>query len=128
MDSREGGLKREHDATAALCRKCSLPLEDGARACARCGTEVSAAVRAEQETVASSPQSQSQTPSQSSQPGVFERGARIGDRYEIEDKLGAGGMGEVYRALDLELGRAIAIKIIRHGLGNSDVAYQRFKR
>ena len=38
-------------------------------------------------------------------------GARLGP-YRIEAPIGAGGMGEVYRAIDTRLGRAVAVKII----------------
>jgi hypothetical protein len=41
-------------------------------------------------------------------------GARIGS-YEVIDRLGAGGMGEVYRARDTRLGRPVAIKVLRRG-------------
>lgn len=39
------------------------------------------------------------------------RGTRLGP-YEISDLIGAGGMGEVYRARDTRLGREVAIKVL----------------
>src|SRR5262245_44507859 len=54
-------------------------------------------------------------------------GARLGP-YEIVAPLGAGGMGEVYRANDTRLDRTVAIKILSsHLSGNSDLK-QRFER
>ena len=44
----------------------------------------------------------------------LETGDRLG-RYEILGPLGAGGMGEVYRAHDKRLDRDVAIKPIRTG-------------
>ena len=38
-------------------------------------------------------------------------GTRLG-RYEVRSQLGAGGMGEVYLALDTQLDRTVAIKIL----------------
>src|SRR4051812_32868249 len=54
-------------------------------------------------------------------------GARLGP-YEIVAPLGAGGMGEVYRAKDTRLDRAIAIKVLpAHLAGNSELR-QRLER
>ena len=42
---------------------------------------------------------------------TLQTGARLGP-YEVLAPLGAGGMGEVYRARDTRLGREVAIKVL----------------
>jgi eukaryotic-like serine/threonine-protein kinase len=54
-------------------------------------------------------------------------GARIGS-YDIISPLGAGGMGEVYRARDSKLNRDVAIKILPEALAADPVALARFER
>ena len=52
-------------------------------------------------------------------------GRRLGP-YEILAPLGAGGMGEVYRARDPKLNRDVAIKILPETLATDPVALARF--
>lgn len=54
-------------------------------------------------------------------------GTRLGP-YEIVSAIGAGGMGEVYRARDTRLDRTVAIKILPHHLADTPDARQRFER
>lgn len=48
--------------------------------------------------------------------------------YRIEARLGAGGMGEVFRAWDERLDRPVALKIVRPGAESGEVARERFRR
>ena len=54
-------------------------------------------------------------------------GSHLGS-YEIRAPLGAGGMGEVYRALDPKLQRDVAIKVLPEGLASDPQALARFER
>src|SRR5437667_1297386 len=54
-------------------------------------------------------------------------GAKLGP-YEIVAPLGAGGMGEVYRARDTRLDRTVAIKILPAHLSSDPARRQRFER
>jgi Tol biopolymer transport system component len=48
--------------------------------------------------------------------------------YEIAGPLGAGGMGEVYRARDMRLDRTVAVKILTQGRADAPEVRQRFER
>src|SRR6201993_2847654 len=54
-------------------------------------------------------------------------GTKLGP-YEILSPLGAGGMGEVYRARDTRLGRDVAVKILPAEFSADPVRKQRFER
>src|ERR1700704_2950903 len=54
-------------------------------------------------------------------------GTRIGP-YEIAGWLGAGGMGEVYRARDPRLAREVAIKLIAHAFATDPSRVHRFEQ
>jgi serine/threonine protein kinase/Tol biopolymer transport system component len=54
-------------------------------------------------------------------------GTKLGP-YEIQSPLGAGGMGEVYRARDTRLDRTVAVKILPSHLSSNPEAKQRFER
>jgi serine/threonine protein kinase len=51
-------------------------------------------------------------------------GTRLGP-YEIQSPLGAGGMGEIYRALDTRLQRIVAVKILPSHLSENLEAKER---
>src|SRR3984893_14864017 len=54
-------------------------------------------------------------------------GTRLGP-YRIEAPIGAGGMGEVYRATDTRLKRDVAVKVLSSRLTTESSAKQRFER
>ena len=61
--------------------------------------------------------------------GLFSRlSAAVGARYEVADEIGRGGMGVVFRARDVRLRRAVAIKLLPPELAFRDEVRSRFLR
>src|SRR5690606_9401145 len=55
-------------------------------------------------------------------------GRRINDRYKIIEKIGGGGMADVYLARDVILERCVAVKILRLDFSNNEEFIRRFHR
>ena len=55
------------------------------------------------------------------------KGRELAGRYRIEDVIGRGGMGAVYRALDTRLGRPVAVKVITASSGNDPEVRERLR-
>ncbi len=53
---------------------------------------------------------------------------RLGDRYELGDTLGRGGMAEVFEGQDLRLNRRVAVKVLRPDLARDPAFQSRFRR
>ncbi|MDX1384134.1 MAG: serine/threonine-protein kinase, partial [Thermoanaerobaculia bacterium] len=54
--------------------------------------------------------------------------ARTIGRYRLEERLGSGGMGEVFAALDVESGKRVALKVLPPAVAADEAVRERFRR
>jgi serine/threonine-protein kinase len=108
-------LRRLHTVdTDAATVKLTVEVQPPLMECPRCG-------RCEEATVAACPSDGAPL-----KPGPTPR--VVDGKYRIEQLLGRGGMGAVYRARDMRLDRLVALKVVRQELLEDADARRRFKR
>src|SRR5262245_7201469 len=63
-----------------------------------------------------------------SQHSMLERGRIVAGRYRVEEPLGEGGFGTVYRAIEVPLNRPVALKLLSRDLVADEALRARFRR
>jgi Protein kinase domain len=100
-------------SSARRCPKCAGEVREGWRVCPACAAPLEPA-DAETETMFAA------SSAGTIEEGRFPAGTVLAGRYRVLGLIGHGGMGEVYRAYDLILNQAVALKFL--GRGNMDEA------
>ncbi|HYE13559.1 MAG TPA: serine/threonine-protein kinase, partial [Pyrinomonadaceae bacterium] len=117
-----------------ICPQCQLPLREGALFCTRCGT------RTEHGRASGAGPAQAD-PERTAEAGAHRVGVteiegdadallgRVLDgKYEITGRLGAGGMGAVYRARRVHIGDEVAVKVLHTRFVGDETLLERFRR
>ena len=100
-----------------ICPKCQFENPPGSGFCSRCGTQISPSTDI--------PYSQTETIQQPKEELTI--GSTFAGRYQIIEELGRGGMGNVYKVLDKELGEKVALKLLKPEIAADHRIIERFR-
>ena len=112
------------------CARCGSDVQATASYCSKCGApaDLLTTIDSDSPTVDAPTPSHRLLDTPALDQGRFVPGEILAERYRIIALLGKGGMGEVYRADDLRLSQAVAMKFLPAALSQDGVALARFHR
>ncbi|NIO87687.1 MAG: protein kinase [Candidatus Aminicenantes bacterium] len=109
------------------CKTCNFENPDNAVKCKQCGAKLSDETKTSPnistDTVVLDASTQLNV-----DPLSFAPGEKFGERYQIIEEIGQGGMGKVFKAKDTELDIVVALKMIKPQLSSDPDIVSRFKR
>src|SRR5215813_12470402 len=127
-----------------FCINCGKNLRAGATQCDACGASIAVAspslsdaptslnLDAEKTQMSGQTDINSSTGARGSAPIAAAVGAQsgrlLGGRYKLEQCIGSGGMGEIYRARRMHIGDTVAVKVLRADVVEDEKSRQRFYR
>jgi len=107
------------------CKNCNLENPEGTVKCKKCGAVLEEETKPNMgtETVVLEASTRLHV-----DPLSFSPGEKFGERYQIIEEIGQGGMGRVFKARDLELDTIVALKMIKPQFSTDPDIVNRFKR
>jgi serine/threonine protein kinase len=99
------------------CLNCGFDNTPGVAYCGRCGTRLDA-----EKDIAASPTLTIEYPKV-----ILAKGSLLAGRFEVQEEIGTGGMGTVYRVIDRKINEEMALKILKREIASKAAVIERFE-